>query len=68
MSPRTCSQPGLRVRLRLSIWGERSESVHVNRSLRWEALLPPPEPSSRSVCASGSSSRIASRYRAASSA
>ena len=32
--------------------------MHVKRSRRCEALLPPPEPSSSSVTASGSSSRI----------
>ena len=67
MSPRTCSHSGLSSRLRLSICGERSDERAREAPLRWEALLPPPEPSSSSVYASGTPSRISVPYRSASS-
>jgi hypothetical protein len=50
MSPRMCSHSGLGARLTSSIWDEESTSVMENLCFRWEALLPPPLPSSSSVC------------------
>lgn len=44
---------------------ERSDRVHANRASGCDALFRPPEPSSRSVVAFGTLSRIRRSYRAA---
>lgn len=49
MSPSTWSHSGLMVRLSSSICPDRSVSVMSKWRFRWEALFPPPLPSSRTV-------------------
>ena len=51
MSPLMCSHSGLIVLLSSSISSERSVSVQSNLCFRYEALFPPPAPSSSSVWA-----------------
>src|SRR6202521_5867651 len=46
MSPSRCSHSGLSALLTESMPDERSTSVIAKRALRWEALFPPPDPSS----------------------
>ncbi len=47
MSPWRCSHSGLSLRLTASIAGETSTSVNRKLAFMCEALLPPPQPSSR---------------------
>ena len=49
MSPSTCSQSGFSLRLTASIPGERSTSVIWKARFRYDALFPPPLPSSSTV-------------------
>ena len=55
MSPSRCSHSGLSRCETASICGDRSTSVMAKACLRWAALLPPPLPSSSTVCRCGAS-------------
>ena len=61
MSPAMCSQSGFSFLLTSSMFGERSTKVISKSAFMWDALFPPPEPSSRTV--RGGSSEASLRVR-----
>src|SRR4029077_6218438 len=67
MSPSRCSHSGFNARLTASMRGERSTRVIAKLAFRWDALLPPPEPSSSTVRGGGPLDSVDTREKNAAS-